>query len=81
MKKSYLLALTALLSVFLILTGCSDSSNTKATKSGKLNVYTTVYPLQYLTEQIGGKYVDVKSIYPPGSDAHSFEPTQKDMMK
>lgn len=81
LKKSYLLALTALLSVFLILTGCSDSSNTKATKSGKLNVYTTVYPLQYLTEQIGGKYVDVKSIYPPGSDAHSFEPTQKDMMK
>ncbi|EAC5051507.1 adhesin [Listeria monocytogenes] len=80
MKKSYLIALAALLSTLLILTGCSDSSDTK-TNSDKLTVYTTVYPLQYLTEQIGGKYVDVHSIYPPGSDAHSFEPTQKDMMK
>ncbi|MBC2186526.1 zinc ABC transporter substrate-binding protein [Listeria sp. FSL L7-0253] len=80
MKKSYLIVLAALLSVLLLLTGCSDSSDTK-TSSDKLTVYTTVYPLQYLTEQIGGKYVDVHSIYPPGSDAHSFEPTQKDMMK
>lgn len=80
LKKSYLIALAALLSTLLILTGCSDSSDTK-TNSDKLTVYTTVYPLQYLTEQIGGKYVDVHSIYPPGSDAHSFEPTQKDMMK
>lgn len=81
LKKSYKIALSALLLVFLILTGCSNNSDTDKTKNDKLTVYTTVYPLQYLTEQIGGKYVDVKSIYPPGSDAHSFEPTQKDMMK
>lgn len=81
MRKRYLIALTTLFSVLLILTGCSDESDTKATSSDQLTVYTTVYPPQYLTEQIGGKYVDVHSIYPPGSDAHSFEPTQKDMMK
>ena len=30
-------------------------------------------------EQIGGKYVNVKSIYPKGTDIHSYEPTQKEM--
>lgn len=73
--------LTALLSTILILAGCSSEKDTSKASSDKLTVYTTVYPLQYLTEQIGGKYVEVSSIYPPGSDAHSFEPTQKDMMK
>ena len=46
----------------------------------KLSVYTTVYPLQYFAERIGGNHVDVKSIYPPGADEHTFEPTQKDMI-
>lgn len=45
-----------------------------------LSVYTTVYPLQYFTERIGGDAVDVHSIYPPGADEHTFEPTQKDMI-
>ncbi len=46
----------------------------------KLSIYTTVYPLQYFAERIGGEYVDVSSIYPPGANEHTFEPTQKDMM-
>ena len=45
-----------------------------------MSVYTTVYPLQYFTERIGGEHVDVKSIYPAGADEHTFDPTQKDMI-
>lgn len=45
-----------------------------------INVYTTVYPLSYFAERIGGEYVNVTSIYPPGTNEHTFEPTQKDMM-
>ena len=48
--------------------------------TASLSVYTTVYPLQYFTERIGGEHVDVQSIYPPGADEHSFDPTQKDMI-
>ncbi|HAA8259736.1 TPA_asm: adhesin, partial [Listeria monocytogenes] len=33
MRKRYLIALTTLFSVLLILTGCSDESDTKATSS------------------------------------------------
>ncbi|ARD47408.1 adhesin [Sporosarcina sp. P37] len=78
MKIRFLL-LAALL---LVLSGCTQNkTNEQDTKtSDKLLVYTTVYPLQYFTERIGGEFVDVKSIYPPGTDEHVFEPTQKDMM-
>ncbi|MFT9598666.1 metal ABC transporter solute-binding protein, Zn/Mn family, partial [Mesobacillus sp.] len=31
-------------------------------------------------QQIGGEYVNVETIYPPGADEHTFEPSQKDMM-
>lgn len=79
MKKLFTLFL---LLVSLALTGCnSGESNNDNANSGKLQVFTTVYPLQYFTEEIGKEYVDVKTIYPPGSDEHTFEPSQKDMMK
>lgn len=78
MKNRLLLLAAALL---LVLSGCTDTAtNEKDLSSEKLLIYTTVYPLQYFTERIGGKFVDVQSIYPPGTDEHVFEPTQKDMM-
>ncbi|EUJ43466.1 metal ABC transporter solute-binding protein, Zn/Mn family [Listeria riparia] len=79
MKKLAFL-LSTLLVVTVFLTGCGDNSDAQKKDNDKLTVYATVYPLQYLASQIGGKYVDAHSVYPPGSDAHSFEPTQKDMM-
>lgn len=65
-----------------LLAGCSGG-NEKATKTNDsiLTVYTTVYPLQYFTERIGGEYVQAQTIYPPGADEHTFEPSQKDIIK
>lgn len=61
--------------------GCGkESADSKKKNENLLQVYTTVYPLQYFAEQIGGEYVNVETIYPPGSDEHTFEPSQKDMM-
>ncbi|MDV6378076.1 zinc ABC transporter substrate-binding protein [Sporosarcina sp. GW1-11] len=79
MKKRIALWAAALL---LVLSGCTNkTTEEKASPSSeKLLVYTTVYPLQYFTERIGGEFVDVQTIYPPGTDEHVFEPTQKDMM-
>lgn len=71
----------------LLLAACSsdDSTTTDNNKeqekaSNELSIYTTVYPLQYFAERIGGKAVNVASIYPVGANEHTFEPTQKDMM-
>ncbi|MBC1513354.1 metal ABC transporter solute-binding protein, Zn/Mn family [Listeria booriae] len=79
MKKLAFL-LSTLLVAALFLAGCGDNSDAQKKDNDKLTVYTTVYPLQYLASQIGGTYVDAHSVYPAGSDAHSFDPTQKDMM-
>lgn len=77
--------LALILSIFLIgsifLSGCgNDASNTDKKNENQIQVYTTVYPLQYFAQQIGGEYVNVNTIYPPGADEHTFEPSQKDMM-
>lgn len=78
------LSLGLLLSIGLTLSGCSSSTETDSQKnpeSNMLTVYTTIYPLQDFAEKIGGEFVDVNSIYPPNVDAHSFEPSTKDMIK
>lgn len=82
MKKLFLL-----LSLVLLLGACGKptaddgTSGAKSTDESKLQVYTTVYPLTYFTERIGGDKVQVQSIYPAGANEHSFEPTQQDMIK
>ncbi|MEK9199194.1 zinc ABC transporter substrate-binding protein [Lysinibacillus halotolerans] len=90
MKKFAFLLLIAVLSIGLAACNSTNngSSNSTTTKnessseqdSSKLNVYTTVYPLSYFAERIGGDFVNVSSIYPPGSNEHTYEPTQQDMM-
>lgn len=78
------LSLGLLLLVGLTLAGCSsskESANKNNSEDTKLTVYTTIYPLQDFAKKIGGEFVDVESIYPPNVDAHSFEPSTKDIMK
>ncbi|MEK4426704.1 metal ABC transporter solute-binding protein, Zn/Mn family [Solibacillus sp. FSL K6-1523] len=80
MKKIFIL-----LSIFaVLLAACSAdqsaTSNNNEPTDNQLSIYTTVYPLQYFTERIGGDFVHVSSIYPVGANEHTFEPTQKDMM-
>lgn len=80
MKKIYILAFLFLL---IILGGCSQSPSEKVNKQKDENIeiFTTIFPLQDFSEKIGGKYVTVENIVPSGSDAHSFEPTTKTMVK
>ena len=83
MNKKFLSALSVIFLVVLTACGNSKPAQVKEKTGGSdevLSVYTTVYPLQYFTERIGGEAVQVQSIYPPGADEHTFEPTQKDMM-
>ena len=79
--KKRLLFLSFLLTVSLFLSGCGEKDTEKTEARGKFSVYTTVYPLQFFTQQIGGDAVEVKTIYPPGADEHTFDPSQKDMIK
>ncbi|MFP7492644.1 zinc ABC transporter substrate-binding protein [Terribacillus saccharophilus] len=78
MKKSLFLIGTALLLV--LLAACGNDESQGNSDDGKLKVYTTIYPIQYFAERIGGDQVDVESVLPAGSDAHNFEPTSNQMV-
>lgn len=77
MKRLFLLCI---LTFILFIAACGKSEEATTAEGGQLDIYTTVYPLQYFTERIGGNEVKVQSIYPPGANEHTFEPTQKDMI-
>ncbi|PAE31329.1 metal ABC transporter substrate-binding protein [Bacillus sp. 7884-1] len=82
MKISTLMS-TSVLTLSLLLTGCGSKEVVKTGENKERNsliVYTTIYPLEDFTKKIGGSYVEVQSIYPPNVDAHSYEPSTKDMI-
>ncbi|MFC7061889.1 metal ABC transporter solute-binding protein, Zn/Mn family [Halobacillus seohaensis] len=73
-----------ILTITLLLAGCGDNSIEESSSEGedeKLKINTTVYPLQFFTKRIAGDAAEVNSILPPGSDAHTYEPTTKEMIK
>ena len=77
-KTAFILSLLMVIAAFL--SGCGQDGADQKENDDLLQVYTTVYPLQFFAQQIGGEYVNVETIYPPGADEHTFEPSQKDMM-
>ncbi len=84
MKKNLFFLTTTLLIIIFSLSACSfDKENKKSQKNSedKLTIYTTIYPLQYFTERIGGNFVITKNIVPKGADAHSTDINLKTMSK
>lgn len=65
--------------VMLIAVGCQEDGVSNGVNEAEVKVFTTIYPLQFIVEEVGTEMVEVETIYPPGVDAHSFEPTMKDM--
>ena len=52
-----------------VLAGCGARANA----TGRLNVVTAFYPLQFLSEQIGGPEVHVTDLTKPGAEPHDVE--------
>ena len=47
----------------------------------QLSVITTIYPMTYFSQRVGGERVNVESLIKAGVDAHDFEPTSGDIIK
>jgi len=47
----------------------------------KLIVVTTLFPLYDFVKNIGGDYIDVSLLLPPGVESHGFEPKPEDIVK
>ncbi|GEN36498.1 metal ABC transporter substrate-binding protein [Aneurinibacillus danicus] len=75
-----LLTLSLMLSIFL--TGCGQEGvEAGKGEDGKVEVYTTLFPLYDFVRAIGGDHVKVNSLLPPGAEAHDYEPSAKDIGK
>ncbi|SER43769.1 zinc transport system substrate-binding protein [Gracilibacillus ureilyticus] len=85
MKKLSLLLLSFILILWLAACGqeeqTSGSNDEKESGNEVLEVFTSLYPLEYFASEIGGEYVKVTSILPQGADPHNFEPTSKLMVE
>ena len=74
-----ILSAAAAAALGLSLTACSalssDSSGSKASggAEGALSVAVSFYPIQYLTEAIGGDHVNVTSVTPAGQEPHDYD--------
>ena len=66
-------ALTGVTALTLAVTSACSSSRAAAGDTGKFDVVASFYPLQFLADQIGGKYVDVTSLTQPGQEPHDLE--------
>ena len=61
-------------------TPTADVARGSNTPTPTLDVVTTIYPLTYFAEQIGGDRVQITPMIKPGVDAHDFEPTPGDIL-
>ena len=68
-KGLFLLGLVLMLS-----TSCIKRDNME-----NINIYTTIYPIDYIIERLYGNYSTISSIYPNGVDIDNYEFTDKQL--
>jgi len=65
----------------IVLPSCVRSKEEKSeSKSGRLIVVATLFPLYDFARNIAGDQADVKLLLPPGAEPHSFEPKPADIV-
>jgi zinc transport system substrate-binding protein len=80
-KKWTIGALMISLAILIILTGCYSAREAKSSQAGKMQVYTSLFPLEDFARKIGGHHVQVTNMIPPGVEAHDFELSPQDMIR
>lgn len=63
-KLTYLFFIST---IILTLTGCFKRDNFE-----DITIYTTAYPIEYITNQLYGEHSEIKSIYPDGTDIKNY---------
>ena len=53
--------------------GCADRAGASGFTGGRLDVVTSFYPLQFLSERVGGDAVTVTTLTKPGAEPHDVE--------
>lgn len=78
MKKFF--ALILICTLCLALCACGQQAQAPETDGG-VNIVATVFPAYDFARQIAGNDGNVTLLIPPGSEAHSYEPTPQDIIR
>ncbi|HRT68634.1 MAG TPA: zinc ABC transporter substrate-binding protein [Bacilli bacterium] len=70
MKKTLLIFI--LIGIVMMITGCKASD--------QADIYTTVYPIEFVAKEIVKDKKIVKSVYPRGGEVHDYEPYPKQII-
>lgn len=70
MKKIFKLITIAL--ILLLFSGCTSRDSME-----DITIYTSVYPIEFVSERLYGKYADVISFYPNNSNPYEYKLTNK----
>src|SRR5699024_2785261 len=63
----------------IFMSACQSEALDDPSSDENIVIYTSIYPIEFIVKQVAGDLAEVKSIYPPGVDAHTYEPTSKEM--
>jgi zinc transport system substrate-binding protein len=77
MNQKQKIFLTSIILITIIITSIIAYSITASSiqKSDKIKIVTTFYPLTYITQQIGGDYVEITQLIPNNVEIHNWEPS------
>lgn len=70
MKK--IIKLFSLIGIIFVLTGCINKDSME-----DITIYTSVYPIEYVTERLYGEHANVVSFYPSESNPYEYKLTKK----
>ena len=79
LTASMLIASTAAMALVACGGGASSPATGTPTPAPALSVVTTIYPVTFFAERVGGTRVEVRSLMRPGVEAHDFEPAPGDI--
>ena len=77
-KRNYILIF--IFSIMIFFTGCASKNNVETMDNKNIKVITTLFPQYDFIKEIAKDKVDVSLLVPPGVEAHSYEPTPRDMV-
>ncbi len=65
--------------ISVVTAACGSDSLKDPAADGKLAVVTTIYPVTYFTQRIGGDRIHITRLVPAGVEAHDYEPKPSDL--
>lgn len=69
----------ALIAALIVLAACGDGESPATPVSSTPKIAVSVFPLCNLTERLAGEDFEVQCVLPAGRDAHSYDPTPREV--